>query len=168
MFTYLFPVMSSLKNTQLMTFSLQEFSKEVEGKSSLKSSVVSEGNQLLRLKKVDTVALRSDLACIDSQWAELLTRIPVVQEKLHQVKSHAATLNRLGCFRANRITSSHSFTRKHTFDVTVDPKPATQAFPSSILKLLLYIHPLYFSFFRSKWRSWPPAMPFLNFVTGFH
>ncbi|MED6238399.1 hypothetical protein ATANTOWER_020000, partial [Ataeniobius toweri] len=63
-----------------------EFSKEVEGKSSLKSSVVSEGNQLLRLKKVDTVALRSDLARIDSQWAELLTRIPVVREKLHQIQ----------------------------------------------------------------------------------
>lgn len=57
----------------------------MEGKSSLKSSVVTEGNQLLRLKKVDTVLLRSDLARIDTQWAELLTRIPVVQEKLHQV-----------------------------------------------------------------------------------
>lgn len=68
----------------------QEFSKEVEGRSSLKSSVVSEGNQLLRLKKVDTVMLRSDLARIDAQWTELLTRIPVVQEKLHQVRSHAA------------------------------------------------------------------------------
>lgn len=47
--------------------------------------MVTEGNQLLRLKKVDTVLLRSDLARIDTQWAELLTRIPVVQEKLHQV-----------------------------------------------------------------------------------
>lgn len=84
----------------------QEFSKEVEGKSSLKSSVVNEGNQLLRLKKVDTVVLRSDLARIDSQWTELLTRIPVVQEKLHQVSSHAARLDRLNCSRANRITLS--------------------------------------------------------------
>uniref|UniRef100_UPI0037E92F69 nesprin-1 isoform X2 n=1 Tax=Semicossyphus pulcher TaxID=241346 RepID=UPI0037E92F69 len=63
-----------------------EFSKEVESKSSLKSSVVTEGNQLLRLKKVDTVVLRSDLARIDTQWTELLTRIPVVQEKLHQIQ----------------------------------------------------------------------------------
>ncbi|KAJ0062831.1 hypothetical protein NL108_008118 [Boleophthalmus pectinirostris] len=63
-----------------------EFSKEVEGKSSLKSSVVSEGNQLLRLKKVDTVVLRSELGRIDTQWTELLTRIPVVQEKLHQIQ----------------------------------------------------------------------------------
>lgn len=52
--------------------------------------MVTEGNQLLRLKKVDTVLLRSDLARIDTQWAELLTRIPVVQEKLHQVSSYAA------------------------------------------------------------------------------
>lgn len=52
--------------------------------------MVTEGNQLLRLKKVDTVVLRSDLARIDTQWTELLTRIPVVQEKLHQVS---------GCFR---------------------------------------------------------------------
>lgn len=66
----------------------QDFSKEVEGKSSLKISVVTVGNQLLRLKKVDTVVLRSDLARIDTQWSELLTRIPVVQEKLHQVLSH--------------------------------------------------------------------------------
>lgn len=51
--------------------------------------MVTEGNQLLRLKKVDTVLLRSDLARIDTQWAELLTRIPVVQEKLHQVSSYA-------------------------------------------------------------------------------
>uniref|UniRef100_A0AAV2JAL2 Calponin-homology (CH) domain-containing protein n=1 Tax=Knipowitschia caucasica TaxID=637954 RepID=A0AAV2JAL2_KNICA len=63
-----------------------EFSKEVESKSSLKSSVVSEGNQLLRLKKVDTVVLRSDLGRVDQQWTELLTRIPVVQEKLHQIQ----------------------------------------------------------------------------------
>uniref|UniRef100_A0A1A8H4I9 Spectrin repeat containing, nuclear envelope 1b n=1 Tax=Nothobranchius korthausae TaxID=1143690 RepID=A0A1A8H4I9_9TELE len=66
--------------------SFLEFSKEVEGKSSLKSSVMSEGNQLLRLKKVDTVALRCDLARIDSQWTELLTRVPVVQENLHQIQ----------------------------------------------------------------------------------
>lgn len=63
-----------------------EFSKEVDAKSSLKSSVLSTGNQLLRLKKVDTAALRSELAKIDNQWTELLTHIPVVQEKLHQLQ----------------------------------------------------------------------------------
>ncbi|RXM34940.1 Nesprin-1 [Acipenser ruthenus] len=60
------------------------FSKEVDAKSSLKSSVLSTGNQLLRLKKVDTAGLHSGLAQTDSQWTELLTRIPVVQDKLHQ------------------------------------------------------------------------------------
>ncbi|RXM34120.1 Nesprin-1 [Acipenser ruthenus] len=63
-----------------------EFSKEVDAKSSLKSSVLSTGNQLLHLKKVDTAGLRSGLAQTDNQWAELLTRIPVVQEKLHQLQ----------------------------------------------------------------------------------
>ncbi|XP_037675695.1 nesprin-1 isoform X12 [Choloepus didactylus] len=63
-----------------------EFSKEVDAKSSLKSSVLSTGNQLLRLKKVDTAALRSELSHVDSQWTELLTNIPVVQEKLHQLQ----------------------------------------------------------------------------------
>lgn len=64
---------------------LQEFSKEVDAKSSLRSSVLSTGNQLLRLKRVDTAGLRTAMGQVDTQWAELLTRIPVVQEKLHQV-----------------------------------------------------------------------------------
>ncbi|XP_037304616.2 nesprin-1 isoform X8 [Pungitius pungitius] len=63
-----------------------EFSKEVDAKSSLRSSVLSTGNQLLRLKRVDTASLRTALGHIDTQWAELLTRIPVVQEKLHQLQ----------------------------------------------------------------------------------
>lgn len=63
-----------------------EFSKEVDAKSTLKSSVLSTGNQLLRLKKVDTAALRSELSHIDSQWNGLLTNIPAVQEKLHQLQ----------------------------------------------------------------------------------
>ncbi|KAJ8270593.1 hypothetical protein GJAV_G00116870 [Gymnothorax javanicus] len=63
-----------------------DFSKEVDAKSSLKSSVLSTGNQLMRLKKVDTAGLRAALAQVDTQWAELLTRIPVVQEKLHQLQ----------------------------------------------------------------------------------
>lgn len=66
-------------------FMWQEFSKEVDAKSSLRSSVLSTGNQLLRLKRVDTAGLRTAMGQIDTQWAELLTRIPVVQEKLHQV-----------------------------------------------------------------------------------
>nr|XP_045014662.1 nesprin-1 isoform X2 [Jaculus jaculus] len=63
-----------------------EFSKEVDAKSSLKSSVMSTGNQLLRLKKVDTAALRAELSRMDGQWTDLLTNIPAVQEKLHQLQ----------------------------------------------------------------------------------
>ncbi|XP_009867463.1 PREDICTED: nesprin-1, partial [Apaloderma vittatum] len=66
--------------------SFLEFSKEVDAKSSQKSSVLSTGNQLLRLKKVDTAALRAALSHIDNQWTELLTQIPAVQEKLHQLQ----------------------------------------------------------------------------------
>lgn len=58
----------------------------MDAKSTLKSSVLSTGNQLLRLKKVDTAALRSELSHIDGQWNDLLTNIPAVQEKLHQVQ----------------------------------------------------------------------------------
>lgn len=64
---------------------MQEFSKEVEAKSSLKTSVLNEGGQLLRLKKTDITGLRAELAQVESEWSELLTHIPVVQEKLHQV-----------------------------------------------------------------------------------
>nr|XP_023420318.1 nesprin-1 isoform X2 [Cavia porcellus] len=63
-----------------------EFSKEVDAKSALKSSVLSTGNQLLRLKKVDTAPLRSELSHIDSQWMDILTNIPAIQEKLHQLQ----------------------------------------------------------------------------------
>ncbi|XP_072437484.1 nesprin-1-like isoform X15 [Chiloscyllium punctatum] len=66
--------------------SFLEFSKEVDTKASLKSSVLSRGNQLLRLKKVDTAALRSGLTQTDGQWTELLTQIPLVQERLHQLQ----------------------------------------------------------------------------------
>ena len=68
---------------------LQEFSKEVDTRSSLHASVLSLGAQLLRLKKVDVAALRAQMARVDTQWADLLTRIPLVQEKLHQVSEAA-------------------------------------------------------------------------------
>lgn len=61
----------------------------MDTKSSQKSSVLSTGNQLLRLKKVDTAALRAGLSHIETQWTELLTQIPAVQEKLHQVRKPA-------------------------------------------------------------------------------
>lgn len=63
----------------------QTFSKEVDEKSSLKSSVVSTGSQLLQLKQADIVALRSSLVKFEQEWGELITQLPTIQEKLHQV-----------------------------------------------------------------------------------
>lgn len=71
----------------LLNFSCptQTFSKEVDEKSSLKSSVVSTASQLLHVKQADTAALRSSLAKFEQKWGELITQLPAIQEKLHQV-----------------------------------------------------------------------------------
>ncbi|XP_074092082.1 nesprin-2 isoform X2 [Macrotis lagotis] len=63
-----------------------EFSKEVDEKSSLKTSVISTGNQLLHLKETDTATLRSSLAQFEQKWATLITQLPDIQEKLHQLQ----------------------------------------------------------------------------------
>ncbi|XP_044871388.1 nesprin-2 isoform X3 [Mauremys mutica] len=62
------------------------FSKEVDEKSSLKSSVISTGNQLLHVKQMDAAVLRSSLAQFEQKWAELITQFPTIQEKLHQLQ----------------------------------------------------------------------------------
>ncbi|XP_071413447.1 nesprin-2 isoform X2 [Pithys albifrons albifrons] len=66
--------------------SLFTFSKEVDEKSSLKSSVVSTANQLFHVKQADTAALRSSLAKFEQKWGELITHLPAIQEKLHQLQ----------------------------------------------------------------------------------
>ncbi|KAM6311325.1 nesprin-2 [Aegotheles albertisi] len=66
--------------------SLCTFSKEVDEKSSLKSSVVSTANQLFHLKQADTAALRSSLAKFEQKWGELIIQLPAIQEKLHQLQ----------------------------------------------------------------------------------
>ncbi|XP_034623710.1 nesprin-2 isoform X2 [Trachemys scripta elegans] len=66
--------------------SLFAFSKEVDEKSSLKSSVISTGNQLLHVKQMDAAVLRSSLAQFEQKWAELITQFPTIQEKLHQLQ----------------------------------------------------------------------------------
>ncbi|XP_066045092.1 nesprin-2 isoform X1 [Chamaea fasciata] len=66
--------------------SLFAFSKEVDEKSSLKSSVVSTASQLLHVKQADTAALRSSLAKFEQKWGELITQLPAIQEKLHQLQ----------------------------------------------------------------------------------
>ncbi|XP_042670139.1 nesprin-2 isoform X5 [Centrocercus urophasianus] len=66
--------------------SLFTFSKEVDDKSSLKSSVVSTANQLFHVKQADTAGLRSSLAKFEQKWGELITQLPAIQEKLHQLQ----------------------------------------------------------------------------------
>ncbi|XP_026705487.1 nesprin-2 isoform X2 [Athene cunicularia] len=66
--------------------SLFVFSKEVDEKSSLKSSVVSTANQLFHVKQADTAALRSSLATFEQKWGELITQLLAIQEKLHQLQ----------------------------------------------------------------------------------
>ncbi|KAM5175710.1 nesprin-2 isoform 1-T2 [Callospermophilus lateralis] len=63
-----------------------EFSKEVDGKSSLKTAVLSTGNQLLHLKETDTATLRASLAQFEQKWTMLITQLPDIQEKLHQLQ----------------------------------------------------------------------------------
>ncbi|XP_048217916.1 nesprin-2 isoform X2 [Perognathus longimembris pacificus] len=63
-----------------------EFSKEVDEKSSLKSAVLSTGNQLLHLKSADTATLRASLAQFEQKWTMLITQLPDIQEKLHQLQ----------------------------------------------------------------------------------
>uniref|UniRef100_A0A8C4MDW9 Spectrin repeat containing nuclear envelope protein 2 n=1 Tax=Equus asinus asinus TaxID=83772 RepID=A0A8C4MDW9_EQUAS len=63
-----------------------EFSKELDEKSSLKTAVVSTGNQLLHLKEADTATLRASLAQFEQKWTMLITQLPDIQEKLHQLQ----------------------------------------------------------------------------------
>uniref|UniRef100_A0A671DRX2 Nesprin-2 n=2 Tax=Rhinolophus ferrumequinum TaxID=59479 RepID=A0A671DRX2_RHIFE len=63
-----------------------EFSKELDEKSSLKTAVISTGNQLLHLKEADTATLRASLAQFEQQWTMLITQLPDIQEKLHQLQ----------------------------------------------------------------------------------
>uniref|UniRef100_A0A480L0G3 Nesprin-2 n=2 Tax=Sus scrofa TaxID=9823 RepID=A0A480L0G3_PIG len=63
-----------------------EFSKELDEKSSLKTAVLSTGNQLLHLKEADTATLRASLAQFEQKWTVLITQLPDIQEKLHQLQ----------------------------------------------------------------------------------
>uniref|UniRef100_A0A8D2IHH5 Spectrin repeat containing nuclear envelope protein 2 n=1 Tax=Varanus komodoensis TaxID=61221 RepID=A0A8D2IHH5_VARKO len=64
---------------------LLEFHKEVDEKSSLKSSVLSTGNQLLVVKASDAAVLRSSLTEYEQKWADLIAQLPSIQEKFHQL-----------------------------------------------------------------------------------
>lgn len=84
---------------------LQEFAKEVDDKSSLKSSVISTGNQLLLIKESDDAKLRSALAEYEQRWSDLVVQLPGIQEKFHQVKSNSSA-KLLGM---NNLEDCHSY-----------------------------------------------------------
>nr|XP_056707200.1 nesprin-2 [Euleptes europaea] len=65
--------------------SLLAFLKEVDDKSSLKSSVISTGDQLLLVKESDAAMFRSLLAEFEQKWADLIAQLPGIQEKFHQL-----------------------------------------------------------------------------------
>ncbi|XP_025025751.1 nesprin-2, partial [Python bivittatus] len=94
--------------------SLLEFSKEIDDKSSLKSSVISTGNQLLLIKESDAAKLRSSLAEYEQRWTDLVAQLPDIQEKFQQLQmaklpSHEAItelnawMNRIEKQRRNEV-----------------------------------------------------------------
>ncbi|XP_069805263.1 nesprin-2 isoform X2 [Dendropsophus ebraccatus] len=61
-----------------------EFTNDVDQKSSLKTSVVNAGNQLLRLRESDTSVLKLNLTKFEEGWTELIGALPATQDKLQQ------------------------------------------------------------------------------------
>ncbi|KAM5129334.1 nesprin-2 [Mantella aurantiaca] len=62
-----------------------KFTFEVDEKSSLKTSVLNTGTQLLRLKEADPAMLKMNLAKYEEQWSEIIAELPQIQEKLQQL-----------------------------------------------------------------------------------
>ncbi|XP_062823576.1 nesprin-2 [Anolis carolinensis] len=95
--------------------SLLEFTKEIDEKYSLMSSVQSTGNQLLLIKESDSAVLRSSLTEYEQKWADLTTQLPGIQEKFHQLQmaklpSHEAIteltawMNQIDQLKSNKAT----------------------------------------------------------------
>uniref|UniRef100_A0A8C4STG8 KASH domain-containing protein n=1 Tax=Erpetoichthys calabaricus TaxID=27687 RepID=A0A8C4STG8_ERPCA len=61
-----------------------EFMKETDAQSALKTSVICSGSLLLQLKDTDSASLQTQLAQFEQAWAELLSHLPEIQDKLHQ------------------------------------------------------------------------------------
>ncbi|XP_073426946.1 nesprin-2 isoform X5 [Dendrobates tinctorius] len=61
-----------------------EFTNDIDQKSSLKTSVVNAGNQLLRLKESDTSVLKLSLAKFEESWIDLIGALPATQDKMQQ------------------------------------------------------------------------------------
>ncbi|XP_039597030.1 nesprin-2 isoform X4 [Polypterus senegalus] len=61
-----------------------EFMKETDAQSALKTSVICSGSLLLQLKDTDSASLQTQMAQFEQAWAELLSHLPEIQDKLHQ------------------------------------------------------------------------------------
>ncbi|CAJ0923479.1 unnamed protein product [Ranitomeya imitator] len=61
-----------------------EFTNDIDQKSSLKTSVVNAGNQLLRLKESDTSVLKLSLTKFEESWTDLIGALPATQDKMQQ------------------------------------------------------------------------------------
>ncbi|XP_075699878.1 nesprin-2 isoform X2 [Rhinoderma darwinii] len=73
--------LNTIKNNLTNFF---EFTNDVDQKSSLKTSVVNAGNQLLRLKESDTSVLKLSLTKFEEGWTDLIAALPATQDKLQQ------------------------------------------------------------------------------------
>ncbi|XP_063296179.1 nesprin-2 [Pelobates fuscus] len=62
-----------------------EFTNDVDRMSSLKTSVLNTGSQLLRVKEADSTYLKVTMGKYEEKWAELIAALPIVQEKLQQL-----------------------------------------------------------------------------------
>ncbi|XP_038646362.1 nesprin-2-like [Scyliorhinus canicula] len=60
------------------------FWKEVDGMSLSKTAAISTGCQLLQLQQAEGSALRTRLAQLEQEWAQVVSPLPGIQEKLHQ------------------------------------------------------------------------------------
>ncbi|CAM9501855.1 unnamed protein product [Lampetra fluviatilis] len=60
------------------------FVHEANVKAALKAAVVAGGTRLLQLQQGEATAPRTQLAQLETAWAELTARVPLVQERLHQ------------------------------------------------------------------------------------
>ena len=62
------------------------FRKDVERHTAVKESICNHGQQLIKVKKLNTQPITEKLRLIDSQWSELQNELPHVQEELHHLQ----------------------------------------------------------------------------------
>ncbi|KAM9294370.1 nesprin-2 [Gastrophryne carolinensis] len=110
-----------------------EFTCLVDEKSSLKTSVLSTGNQLLRLKEADTSMLKVKQSKFEEQWTELISSLPPIQEKLQQTIDHDRT-----DMLSSYVVLGSYFVKLYTTDNFADADVVTQNIAGSCcIKLLM-------------------------------